>query len=605
MAAWIPFTFERIFPKAIEEAVSSASSAISAVASVMIAIGRVVEIVGLLLMGFVDLLAAALMALVQGFRNLINDLLSMGFYVLLNFPGASNQFRFGEWKWQQFPGPREWINSTIASFDDQLDSERPQFSDDAYVAGLTLMIGFPSGKELFDWVEDFLAWLLNWSPVFNLNPVPKKEEVAHGDGRYPNWMSWTLRDLLKGSLDVFMDILDDLLFVIDDIASLMMQFGQFIQKKGTQLKQLVESLAAILIALLNALKKTGLWALPIFGQGGNTLLKSALQNVTGVPSEVQNSTQTMMNEVNTTITETIAKTGGSDPSKKTQERTQDVNTKLNAMNQAMSGGRSSTTDGYLTAATYRILEEKAKSEQRDYAVNIQILAQMPEPVYTVFGRLGVGYLAMTLTTDEARTLVTRSKQSALDGVPPKVKLYPYSIRGAKEYVENTLTKDERDTLAQVQKEEANGAPESEILSAPDSSAATQDQGVSGSIADTIGQAVGGQAVGGPADSQAAGSGPFEPTTFPDFGVDAKVFGLMLATGGPSEQVAITFMTLFGITSDQYNPGSVSVVNAAADTAEVVYSQATDQAVQSTAGVINNYGSKKQKAGQAKLAAAGV
>ena len=140
MAGWIPLTLGRAFLEPMEIASSHLLSVVDALGTLLITLAKILEIVGLLVMGFANALAAAINALVESIKNFLTDLLSMGFYAWLYAPlTKQTAVRFSE-----------WVNLAAESFDKELDPKRPLFSEDAYVRAVVMCVAFPTLDEIME-----------------------------------------------------------------------------------------------------------------------------------------------------------------------------------------------------------------------------------------------------------------------------------------------------------------------------------------------------------------------------------------------------------------------------------------------------------------------
>jgi len=558
MAAWIPFTLERLFPNEMAQVASAITSAASVVADLLITIGTIIEIISTLLLGFVDIIAATLQALIDAIKNALRDLIATGFYVCFHYPSS---WKLDDWEARKFLSPKRFVQDLAHSFDDGLDSERPQFSDDAYVAGLVLMLGAPTLADLWELLKAFLA-LFKWD--FEMPPPSKPQEnkAQPGDGLKPNWSSTNVGEWippLKTAVDEIIAFLDSLT-VIPDLVALVRAFGEFVKRKGEKLKEFAEKLQALLTALATAIKQSGLWALPILGQGGNSLLKSALLSVSGVPEDPQTTSEKFEADLANTLggmLDTIDAAAPDqshlDPSNRdkpdprTQQAFDDARDSLDGFQNGIDRPDVNGTDivfglDQIHAAKYSdaitaFMRELRKGETPQGPDGVhQYAGGMGALCYTTWDPQEDALVYLAIEKSDApefsacfRDLQSNAVVATWDFAPgfDNWADFFYSLL-------NTSAPKHCDALAQVQQgEDKIGAPNMDPA----------DGNVGERLAEDLANALGGTII----DEDGNLGDRYGAADFPDFGgADAFAVGMMLVSGGPSEDAARVILDLFGI-----------------------------------------------------------
>jgi len=269
MANWIDINLEDLLPESLERLIDQIAGLAEKVAIALQTLGTVVSIIGAFVQGVMDALASAIQLLLDAVNNFLNDLLHTGVYICVHMPTSLALAR----------SPDKWIEDIALSFNDLNDLERPQFSDQAYVGGLVIMGGAPNFQDLWQILGQLLK-LFNYD--FNYKPTKKtpEENIAlEGTGRQPDWESTTLGETIP-QLREMIQLLQQglgLLSILPEIANAISQFGEWLKKKGDRLESLANKLYEAIKNLIAAIKQTGLYALPIAGKGGNTLLKGELR----------------------------------------------------------------------------------------------------------------------------------------------------------------------------------------------------------------------------------------------------------------------------------------------------------------------------------------
>jgi hypothetical protein len=309
MASWIPLTLGRAFLEPMEVASSHLLTVVDLFANLLIVLGQVLEIIGILIAGFFNALAMAINALLTAIKNFLNDLLATGFYV---FPYApltkQTAVRFSE-----------WLEVAASSLDKKGDKNQPEydppkFSNDAYVGALVTLLAFPTFEEIVDWWNAFLALWSDWS----LGDIPSTSETPadnlNGEVPNPHWYSKKIKDYkpIAEMLQAWISALDKFT-QLDAINDVIQQFAEMLKRKGKQLKDFAEYTRRTILNLIEAISQTGVWVLPVYGRGGNELVKSALRNVTGEPSSIKSSAQEGAENAVSQLRQTISEIGAVQP----------------------------------------------------------------------------------------------------------------------------------------------------------------------------------------------------------------------------------------------------------------------------------------------------
>ena len=143
-----------------------------------------------------------------------------------------------------------------------------------------------------DW-WDSVKKLFDFNAYRDPIPIRKSEEnLALSKFGTPRWYSssfkqWgPFRDFINIMLE-FMDSLD----VFDTAENAIKEFARFLQEKADRLRKVTKAIADIIERLVKAINQTGLWALPIYGQGGNELVRNALLSTSGESADLQTSAE--------------------------------------------------------------------------------------------------------------------------------------------------------------------------------------------------------------------------------------------------------------------------------------------------------------------------
>ena len=269
MAKWIDIDLEKLLPKALESLIDKVAGLATQVAEALKVLGTIVSIIGAFIQGVTALLASAIQLLLDAINDFLEDLLSTGVYVCAHVPTSLALAR----------EPDIWLEDIAASFDDLSDNERPLFSEDAYVGGLVIMAGAPNFQDLWALLGKLLA-LFNFDFEYAPTDMTPEENLAKGGtGRQPDWESTNLGELIPPLRDVIHTLQEGLgmLSVLPEAANAVSQFGDWLKKKGEKLENLATDLENLIMNLIEAIKQTGLYGLPIAGKGGSTLLQGELR----------------------------------------------------------------------------------------------------------------------------------------------------------------------------------------------------------------------------------------------------------------------------------------------------------------------------------------
>lgn len=272
-------------------------------------IAALLEALAAILIGILDPLRLIILAVVGLVRDIINDLLNTGVYMYVDAPGITptessiretGLFVAPEKDWvagrKLAPPPvvpdgfERWAKRFTASFDDPGDLDRPVVTDGAPVQAVFLVMAAPSLGALRQLMY-LIGKLLNvdqfkaaYEKYQTPTADPRMARLQQMKGVPPDWRSFRLVDLIPPlkELAKLPDALLGMLTSVDAIVGLIRNLALAMQDKAQVLLQLAEAIQAI-IDLLDALKSTGIYALPVATTGGVNGLRDAFLHAVDRP----------------------------------------------------------------------------------------------------------------------------------------------------------------------------------------------------------------------------------------------------------------------------------------------------------------------------------
>jgi len=338
MAKWLEFSLETLYPEGMDELVSFMSATAEKLNDLLSTTAEIIRISGNLVKGVVDVEGELLQGLLDSVQNQIDDLTSAGFYIIWHMPTTPLNTR----KFYEF------LDDLADSFDDNDDKQRPQFSEDAYMGALVLAAAFPTYTELADWVESFVNLMLDVNVSLSrktfIDPdgldAKSIDDYFDADsaqsGKKPDWTRGGIIDINKsfGEMLILLSNFIESFKGIESTQEIADTYADFIIAKAENMQILANRLEVLLNSMTLAFGQTGIYALPILGQGGNKMVQSALRNRSGDPSTIKTSSQRSSSKAIQALTDTYAEVSelpsGSSSFPAGEPREETLNAKLDA-----------------------------------------------------------------------------------------------------------------------------------------------------------------------------------------------------------------------------------------------------------------------------------
>lgn len=264
-------------------------------------IAALLEALAAIMVGIADPLRALLAAVIALVRDIINDLLNTGVYMYADAPGITptessieetGLFVDPEQDWiagrKLQPPPvspdsfQRWASRFTRSFDDPGDANRPIVTEGAPIQAVFLVVAAPSLQALRQLIyligkllniDQFKAALEKYRRA---SPDPRKTRLQEVSSVPPDWQAKRLVDLLPDLKDLaaLPGMLLGLLASVDKIVGLIKDLAAAMQDKAQVLLDLADAIQGVL-DLLEALKSSGIYALPVATTGGVDGLRDA------------------------------------------------------------------------------------------------------------------------------------------------------------------------------------------------------------------------------------------------------------------------------------------------------------------------------------------
>ncbi len=295
---WRPLVLASI--PGLDQLVSIVSPPLRIIAALLQTLASLLQLLASVLIGVADPFRALILAAYELLRDIINDLINTGAYLYADAPGIiprevplsesgiylepGRDFRAGQ---ALEPPPivpdgfQKWAGRFVASFDDPGDLNRPVITEGAPVQAVFLVVATPSLEALRQALY-LLGRLINVDAFeqaferYRRGSADPRRSQARSASVKPDWEAARLRDLfpqLQGLLQI-PETLRGLLLAVNDLTTLLKNLASAMQDKAKLLLKLAEAVQSI-IELLEALKTSGLYALPVATQGGIPALKEA------------------------------------------------------------------------------------------------------------------------------------------------------------------------------------------------------------------------------------------------------------------------------------------------------------------------------------------
>lgn len=280
--SWTQHTIGVHVPEAIGAAADGADAIAGALDAVVGTAASLVDAASAFYGSTADPAASLVTSLVDEIATLVDDTFGTGVYMLVATPYNVGPLPPGLAGVPRLT-PRTCITRMVASFDDQGDDDRPQFSDSANVAALGIMATAADATALITAVEA-LASLIDIPDLHRMIERARRDSgsMPHPSrSRPPDWRSVTMRSIppfsnLYPALTGLLENLRSATVTADNVLS---DLSSVMQKRVTRLATLAENLSSAIDAIVSAAAASGLYVLDIPpGTGGNERLKVALRD---------------------------------------------------------------------------------------------------------------------------------------------------------------------------------------------------------------------------------------------------------------------------------------------------------------------------------------
>ncbi len=312
---WRPLTLAQI--PGLSQLIDIIEPPLQIIVVILTVIATLLQILAAILFGLPDIFRILILAAYELLKAIIEDLLNTGAYLYADIPpfdttspqsvAASMGFpsrdpnsdpftaEFVAGKTGAAPPPitpdgfQVWAQRFIASFDDPGDTQRPTAHVGAPVQAVFICMALPSLDALKQLMY-LLGQLLNldkfkraWE-LFVDGPDPRRAR-ARMQSVAPDWKAMRLQDIFPPlrALLLLPEMLKALLLAVSDITSLLKNLAQALADKAQVLLKLAAAVQAI-IDLLEALKATGFYVLPVQTMDGVDGLKSAFLSAQNRPT---------------------------------------------------------------------------------------------------------------------------------------------------------------------------------------------------------------------------------------------------------------------------------------------------------------------------------
>lgn len=283
MTKWIQFDPVQLIPTDLADLAEEAATVGDTLGTILETAATVLDVVSLFVQGYQDAQKALVEALQDAIYAVTQQLTQTGVYWLVHVP-ASRKIR---------SDPEYWLSDVAKSLDDVYDENRPILVDpSAFVGCIAVMGTTQSFDDLYiQFQKLFLLFgalvpdeitVSSWPSIGDpFTPVP-------GVGQAPDWGSKRIADLVPDTgriVDVLNDFADSITAAAgaSDIYGL---FGDLLRQKADILREIGDTVDAIIAAITENTDFGGAYLLPIYGQGDSEWLKSQLAESTGGPMDL-------------------------------------------------------------------------------------------------------------------------------------------------------------------------------------------------------------------------------------------------------------------------------------------------------------------------------
>ncbi len=270
--SWQPFTLSMIpgVPEAlqaVDQASSTLTGLLDALAEVLTALSNLALLLADTMQATINALCLILQEIIDQLFNLLNS--NLAFY-LDKGPLVSGA---------RPDGLSGFLSRWRASFDDLGDKHRPQFAGNASISAMLFLVGakdLPSLQRLLSLLGTLFGRAdLSWEEEMTSFDLPARIEA--GMSTPPDWQAARLGEVIP-PLETLGEILlkaIGMLSVPDGYAGMIQELAEVVSSKALALQALSEEIDA-LVADINALmESSGLYVLPLQGQGLPELIAQA------------------------------------------------------------------------------------------------------------------------------------------------------------------------------------------------------------------------------------------------------------------------------------------------------------------------------------------
>lgn len=283
MAEWQQWDPSSLYPTDLANLLSDIEPVVSTLGTALGVAATILEVAGLFVQGFTDINAAIIGSLIDLINSAIQSLTQTGIYALFHVPNSPliNS------------DPTQWLSDVSYSLQDLMDDRRPILIDPgAYVGAIVLMGTANSFTELWTKLGPFLALfnrlMLTDTQLANmLEPGDAIPAPVRGVGRDPNWDSIKLAEMIPPINTIVGELVKFQSWVEPAASgsSIYQSFADLLKNKSDALSAFAQTILDVLDVLSGLLSISGMWLLPVYGQGDYTWFRRQLMGSTGGPRE--------------------------------------------------------------------------------------------------------------------------------------------------------------------------------------------------------------------------------------------------------------------------------------------------------------------------------